>query len=97
MGNYTTPDGTPLKTAFTVMTERYMSEEYSPEMASKVCGVPAKQIEKVALEMAHVAFKETIEVLLNDRLGNPQNLIKLAKDELIYKLETHLSEPIFLS
>ena len=62
LGKYTAPDGTPLKTAFTIMTDRYMDDEYSPEMASKVCGVPAKQIEKVALEMAHVAFKETIEV-----------------------------------
>ena len=62
LGKYKAPDGTPLKTVFTIMTERYMSDEYTPENASKICGVPAEQIEKIALELAHVAFKESIEV-----------------------------------
>ena len=62
LGNFKAPDGTPLKTAFTIMTERYLSDEYSPENASKICGVPAKQIERIALELAHVAFKESIEI-----------------------------------
>jgi hypothetical protein len=29
LGKYKAPDGTPVKTAFTIMTERYMSDEYS--------------------------------------------------------------------
>ena len=62
LGNYKTKDGTPVKTVFTLMTERYLDDEYSPEMASKICGVPEEQIERIARELAHVAFKETIEV-----------------------------------
>ena len=42
------------------MTERYMSDEYIPENASKICGVPRTM--KIALEFAHVAFKESIEI-----------------------------------
>lgn len=61
-GEYTAPDGTPLKTVMTILAEKYLSDEYSPENAEKVTGVPAETIERLALEMAHVAFKETITV-----------------------------------
>jgi anaerobic selenocysteine-containing dehydrogenase len=61
-GEYTAPDGRPVKTVMTLLAERYLDDEYSPENASKVCGVPAEDIERLALEMAHVAFKETIEI-----------------------------------
>ena len=43
LGKYKAPDGTPLKTVFTIMTERYLSDEYAPENASKICGVPANK------------------------------------------------------
>ncbi len=61
-GEYTAPDGTPLKTAMSILVEKYMDEQYSPEVAAKECGVPAEDIERMALEMAHVAFKETITI-----------------------------------
>ncbi|MEH6627744.1 MAG: molybdopterin oxidoreductase family protein [Motiliproteus sp.] len=61
-GEYTAPDGTPLRTAMTIMLEKYMDDQYSPEVASKECGVAAEDIERLALEMAHVAFKETITI-----------------------------------
>lgn len=61
-GEYTAPDGRPVRTAMSIMVEKYLSEEYAPENAAKICGVPAEQIERLALEMAHVAFKETIEI-----------------------------------
>ncbi|WP_018142300.1 molybdopterin oxidoreductase family protein [Thioalkalivibrio sp. ALJ7] len=61
-GEYTAPDGRPVKTVMTVLAERYLSDEYSPENTAKVTGVPADQTERLALEMAHVAFKETIEL-----------------------------------
>ncbi|WP_018871724.1 molybdopterin oxidoreductase family protein [Thioalkalivibrio sp. ALJ16] len=61
-GEYTAPDGRPVKTVMTLLAERYLSDEYSPENTAEITGVPAEQTERLALEMAHVAFKETIEL-----------------------------------
>ncbi|MFT5447288.1 MAG: anaerobic selenocysteine-containing dehydrogenase [Gammaproteobacteria bacterium] len=61
-GEYTAPDGRLVKTSMTLIAERYLADEYSPAEAAKVCGVPAKTIERLALEMAHTAFEEAIEI-----------------------------------
>ncbi|ANB02435.1 molybdopterin oxidoreductase family protein [Ectothiorhodospira sp. BSL-9] len=61
-GEYTAPDGRPVKTVMTLLAERYLDAQYAPENVAERCGVPAEQIERLALEMAHVAFKETIEI-----------------------------------
>ncbi len=61
-GEFELPDGRKARTVATLMAEKYLDDAYSPERAAKVCGVPAEQIERLALEMAHVAFKETIEI-----------------------------------
>ncbi|SFM58981.1 Anaerobic selenocysteine-containing dehydrogenase [Ectothiorhodospira mobilis] len=61
-GDYTAPDGRPVRTVMTLLAERYLDPEYAPEQVSGRCGVPAEQIERLALEMAHVAFRETIEI-----------------------------------
>ena len=61
-GEYTTVDGTPVTTVMSLLANKYIQEEYSPEEAAKVCGVPADTIERLALELAHVAFKESIEI-----------------------------------
>jgi anaerobic selenocysteine-containing dehydrogenase len=61
-GNYTAPDGRPVKTAMTILAEKYLSDEYAPENAAKICGIDAATIERLALELAHVAFKETITI-----------------------------------
>ena len=41
---------------------RYLAEEYAPERAARICGVPPETIERLALEMAHVAFEQAIEL-----------------------------------
>ena len=59
------PQGGGARTARTVMSlilERYTSQDYAPESVASRCGVPAEQIRRIAAEIAHVAFKETIEV-----------------------------------
>ena len=61
-GEHKTADGRTVKTVMTLLAERYMDERFAPENAAKICGVPAATIERLALEMAHVAFKETIEI-----------------------------------
>jgi anaerobic selenocysteine-containing dehydrogenase len=54
--------GKPVKSVMMLIAEEYLDEQYSPAKASEICGVPAEQIERLALEMAHVAFKESIEI-----------------------------------
>ncbi len=61
-GEYTTPDGRVVKTVMTLLAERYLDPRFSPAQAARICGIPADTIERLALEMAHVAFKETITV-----------------------------------
>ena len=61
-GVYETARGEQVKTAFTLLMERYLKDDYAPQHAAAVCGVDAGTIERLALEMAHVAFKETIQI-----------------------------------
>ncbi len=61
-GTYAAPDGRPVKTVMSLITERYLDPDYSPAAVAERCGVAAETIERLALEMAHVAFQETIEL-----------------------------------
>ncbi len=61
-GAYETADGDKARTAFSLLAAKYLDAAYAPENAAKVCGIGADVIERLALELAHVAFKETIEV-----------------------------------
>ena len=57
-----TKHGRPVKTVMSLVAERYLDERYSPANVADECGVPAETIERLALEMAHVAFEQSIEV-----------------------------------
>lgn len=61
-GEFRAPDGRPVKTVMSLVAERYLDPAYAPEAVAERCGVPAESIERMALEMAHVAFKETVEL-----------------------------------
>ncbi|ASJ71186.1 Tetrathionate reductase subunit A [Granulosicoccus antarcticus IMCC3135] len=61
-GEYTTAKGVRVKTVMTLLAEKYLSEEYAPENVAATVGVDAATIERLALEMAHVAFKESITI-----------------------------------
>jgi anaerobic selenocysteine-containing dehydrogenase len=61
-GDYVAPDGRPVRTVMTLTAERYLDDRYAPENVAQECGVSAETIERMALEMAHVAFKETVEL-----------------------------------
>ena len=61
-GEFVTATGERVSTAMSLMAARALSDEYSPESVSSQCGVPAEQIERLALEMAQVAFEQTIEL-----------------------------------
>ena len=61
-GDFTAPDGRPVRTVMSMLADKYLVDEYSPAAAAKICGVPADTIERLALEIAHVAFKESITI-----------------------------------
>ncbi len=61
-GDFTADDGRPVRTVMSLLADKYLVDEYSPEAAAKVCGVPAETIERLALEIAHVAFEESITI-----------------------------------
>ena len=64
-GEFTAPDGRRVKTVMSLVAERYLDAQYSPAVVAEACGVDAATIEKIALEMAHVAFQESIEVAVD--------------------------------
>src|SRR6266513_2356108 len=46
------PDGRRAKTVFSLATERYLDDRYSPDTVAAECVVPAETIHRIALEMA---------------------------------------------
>ncbi len=61
-GEFKTVEGVQVKTVMTLLVEKYLSDDYAPENVAQRTGVDASTIERLALEMAHVAFKETITI-----------------------------------
>jgi anaerobic selenocysteine-containing dehydrogenase len=62
MGRYTLPDGRKVATAFQLIAERFLGNDYTPDAVAGRCGVPAATIRRIAAELAHTAFEETIEL-----------------------------------
>ncbi|MGI8896394.1 MAG: molybdopterin oxidoreductase family protein [Casimicrobiaceae bacterium] len=61
-GSFTLADGRAVTTVLSLAAERYLATQYAPEVVADACGVPAETIRRLAREMAHVAFRETIEL-----------------------------------
>ncbi|MBL8311340.1 MAG: molybdopterin oxidoreductase family protein [Burkholderiales bacterium] len=53
---------TPVRSVFSLVLDRYCAVEYAADAVAAECGVPAAQIRRLAREMAHIAFNETIEL-----------------------------------
>ncbi|NEV64202.1 sulfite dehydrogenase subunit SoeA [Thiorhodococcus minor] len=60
MGSYTLEDGTPVKPAFQLLKERL--EQYTPEWAAPITGIPADTIRRLAHEMGVTARDQKIEL-----------------------------------
>ncbi len=79
LGNFTLEDGTPVKPAFQLLKERV--QDYTPEWAADITGIPADTIRRLAHEMGVTARDQTIELPIpwtdcwdNDHdsvIGNP--------------------------
>ncbi|MEM7507742.1 MAG: molybdopterin oxidoreductase family protein [Pseudomonadota bacterium] len=61
-GTRTLPDGRTARPVFELMAERYLSDDYAPERVAEQTGLDPVQIRRIAGELAHVAFKEQIEI-----------------------------------
>ena len=61
-GEYAAPDGRRVKTVMQLLAERYLADDYAPAKVAAQCGVAAETIERLALEMARIAFHETVEL-----------------------------------
>jgi anaerobic selenocysteine-containing dehydrogenase len=55
-------DGRICAPVFTLIAERYLAARYSPDAVAGQCGVPATTIRRIAAELAHVAFDQTIDL-----------------------------------
>jgi anaerobic selenocysteine-containing dehydrogenase len=62
MGRFTLADGRKVVTSFTLLAERFLSPDYSPEAVADRCGVPASTTRRIAAELAHTAFSDTVEL-----------------------------------
>jgi anaerobic selenocysteine-containing dehydrogenase len=60
MGEFKLSDGTPVKPSFQLLAERV--EQYTPEWAADITGIPAETIRRLAHEMGITARDEKIEL-----------------------------------
>ena len=61
-GEHTLPDGCTAVPSFTLMAERYLGADYSPERAATESGIPADTIRRIARELAETAFDKEISI-----------------------------------
>jgi len=75
LGEFKLDDGTPVKPAFQLLLERV--EEYTPEWAENITGIPAATIRRLAHEMGIVARDEKIELPIawTDVWGNEHETV----------------------
>ncbi|AZO09856.1 formate dehydrogenase [Mesorhizobium sp. M3A.F.Ca.ET.080.04.2.1] len=63
---------------FQLIADRYLDDSYSPDAVAGRCGIPAETIRRIAAELAHVAFEQTIELPIawTDWAGRRHETIK---------------------
>ncbi|MGI9424714.1 MAG: molybdopterin oxidoreductase family protein [Hyphomicrobiaceae bacterium] len=62
VGEVTLGDGRKAVPAFQLIADRFLSDDYLPEKAEKICGVQAATIRRIASELATAAFESEIEL-----------------------------------
>ncbi|WFU91396.1 molybdopterin oxidoreductase family protein (plasmid) [Rhizobium sp. CC1099] len=62
LGSFTLSDGRTARPAFSLVVDRYLASEYSPEAVSERCGVDAQTIRRIAAEIAEVAFNQPVVI-----------------------------------
>ncbi len=56
----TLPDGRTARPVFALMAERYLGVDYAPQTVAERTGISAEQIQRIAAELAEVAFAQEI-------------------------------------
>lgn len=71
-GSHLLSDGRIARPVFEHILQRYGGEDYSPEMVSETCGVPATTIRRLAAELAEAAFDHgfSLPIAWTDSAGN---------------------------
>jgi sulfite dehydrogenase (quinone) subunit SoeA len=59
-GEVTLPDGRRAVTAFELLAERILEPRYSPDRVAAETGIPAATIKRIAAELAHAAFEQSV-------------------------------------
>ncbi|MBM3600529.1 MAG: formate dehydrogenase [Alphaproteobacteria bacterium] len=62
VGEFELPDGRKAVPAFQLMAQRYVDDRYAPEAVAAETGVAADTIRRIAAELAHAAFAQTVVV-----------------------------------
>ena len=62
VGEVTGANGATLVPAFQLCLERFLDEQYAPANVAEKIGIPASQIERIAAELAEVAFEQEIVI-----------------------------------
>jgi anaerobic selenocysteine-containing dehydrogenase len=61
-GEFILPDGRRAKPSFQLIAERYLADDYAPEAVAEKTGVSAETIQRIAAELAEVAFEQEVEI-----------------------------------
>jgi len=59
-GTFTLADGRQVRPSFALIAERFLTDEYAPDTVAVATAVPADTIRRIARELAHAAFEETV-------------------------------------
>ncbi|MGR8948156.1 MAG: molybdopterin oxidoreductase family protein [Gammaproteobacteria bacterium] len=62
VGEFSGPNGETLVPSFQLCLERFFDEQYAPANVAEKTGVSAEQIERIAAELAEVAFEQEIVI-----------------------------------
>jgi anaerobic selenocysteine-containing dehydrogenase len=62
VGRHRLADGTPAVPVLQLVGERFLDARYAPDAVAADCGVPATTIRRIAAELAHAAFEQTVTI-----------------------------------
>ena len=60
VGEFKLPDGRVAVPSFALIARRFLSEDYSPDKVAATVGTSADTIRRIAIELAHAAFEQTV-------------------------------------
>ncbi|MHB8679449.1 MAG: molybdopterin oxidoreductase family protein, partial [Rudaea sp.] len=62
VGDFTLADGRKATPSFQLLAERFLADDYAPQIVAPQCGIDAGTIRRIATELADAAFKQEIRL-----------------------------------